>query len=159
MSFLFASSLNLKNVWDNRVMRLKPGALIEASAIFSFGWALILISFLFIAGDFTKALGAASLALIFLLPCYTLWALLGLAVTKRSRNVRFFLNVSISSVIILGGAFAMKIITDGYQGSRAEADTALSYVSAIATITYLAVVGASLFTYFWLTKTKPVGTK
>jgi O-antigen/teichoic acid export membrane protein len=135
-------------------MRLKPGTLTEASAVFSLGWFLILIGFIAIAGDIGKAVSAATLSLIFLLPCYTLWGLLGLAVRKRTRNVKFFMNISISSVIILGGAFAMKMITDSYDGPRAEAETALSYISAIAAITYLSVVCASAFTYFWLTKSK-----
>lgn len=135
-------------------MRLKPGAFTEASAIFSFGWLLILISFLVISADIGKAVNAATVSLLFLLPSYTLWGLLGLAVRKSTRNIKFFLNISISSVVVLGGAFAMKLITDNYDGARSEADTALSYISAIAAVTYLAVVGASAFTYFWLTKTK-----
>ncbi|MEY4019665.1 MAG: hypothetical protein RLZZ590_965 [Actinomycetota bacterium] len=135
-------------------MRLKPGALTEASAVFSFAWVLILISFIVISGDLAKAVNAATLALLFLLPCYTLWGLLGLAIRTRTRNVKFFFNVSISSVVVLGGAFAMKLITDSYEGPKVEAETALSYISAVAAITYLAVVGASAFTYFWLTKTK-----
>ncbi len=135
-------------------MRLKPGALTEASAVFSFGWILILISFIVISGDLGKAVNAATLSLVFLLPCFTLWGLVGLAVRKRTRKVKFFMNISISSVVVLGGAFAMKLITDSYEGPRVQAETALSYISAVAAITYLAVIGASAFTYFWLTKTK-----
>ncbi len=135
-------------------MRLKPGVLTEASAVFSFAWMFILISFLVISGDIGKAITAATASLLFLVPCYMLWGLLGLAVRKRSRNVKFFMNVSISSFIVLGGAAAMKLITDSFDGPRIQAETALSYISAVAAITYLSVVAASAFTYFWLTKTK-----
>ena len=77
-------------------MRLKPGALTEASAVFSLAWILILISFIVISGDIGKAVNAATLSLLFLLPCYTLWGLIGLAVRKRTRNVKFFMNISVN---------------------------------------------------------------
>jgi drug/metabolite transporter (DMT)-like permease len=128
-------------------MRLKPTPLVETSVVFSIAWLVALILSVFITNDFNAALGLASaIALAYLMLSYSAWAVVGLIVKKKSYMVRFFWNLTVTSLI----SIAAPVFVDSQLHTEALTRNyiLMSFVYFISSF-----VGA-LLTFFVITRPK-----
>lgn len=128
-------------------MRLKPTPLVETSVVFSIAWLVTLVVSVFWRNDFNGALAVASaVSLLFLLPSYTLWAITGLIVKKRSHRVRFFWNLTITSAIALS-------LTAVIVNNASSKDLGVTGVF-MGTIYFFASFIGAMLTFFVVTRPK-----
>ena len=130
-------------------MRLKPTPLVETSLIFSISWLLSLIISVFVTNDFNAALGMASgIAILYLMFSYTLWVLAGLAVKRKPHTLRFFVNLTITSVF----AIVVPVMVDYRLHNE---PLTRNYILMSMIYFFSALVAASL-TFFVLTRPKKI---
>ncbi|MEN9606385.1 MAG: hypothetical protein RL605_213 [Actinomycetota bacterium] len=130
-------------------MRLKPTPLVETSLIFSISWLLSLIISVFVTNDFNAALGMASgIAILYLMFSYTLWVLAGLAVKRKPHTLRFFVNLTITSVF----AIVVPVMVDARLHNE---PLTRNYILMSMIYFFSALVAASL-TFFVLTRPKKI---
>ena len=128
-------------------MRLKPTPLVETSLIFSIAWLLSLVFSVFATNNFNAALGMASgIAILYLMLSYSLWAVAAAIVKGKGHFLRFFVNLTITSVL----ALVIPIVVDA--AGKSEAWTK-SYI-LLSFIYFFAASIASALTYFVITRPK-----
>lgn len=137
-------------------MRLKPTPLVEASLVFSIAWMISLIFTVIWSGDFNAALTMSSnIALLFLMLSWTLWAALGAAVRKKSHYVRFFTNLTVTSVIAVA---ATSILVAAFSSAKGldpvKVATAIKNASAMGVVYFVGSLIGALLTYFLITRPK-----
>ena len=133
-------------------MHLKPGPLVEASAIYGITWLVSFIVFL-IGTGLDQAQNLASIeAILILIPAFTFWAISGWLLKAKPPLTRFFANVTVSSLLAVGIALFLANATQG------SAETAEIKSSAVATTNFLCMtfffvsVAAAAFTQFYIVK-------
>jgi len=130
-------------------MRLKPTPLVETSLIFSISWLLSLIISVFVTNDFNAALGMASgIAILYLMFSYTLWVLAGLAVKRKPHTLRFFVNLTITSVF----AIVVPVLVD----SRLHNEPLTRNYILMSMIYFFSALVAASLTFFVLTRPKKI---
>lgn len=138
-------------------MRLRPGPLTEASAVFGVGWLVALLIESAATRSFNVGFQSAltSVPLMFM-PSFALWALVGRFVRSKSAVAKFLASISVSSVlaivviVMLGNA--LNAVKASGQGAAASAVEGELYVF-VAGYYIASIIGAAA-TYFWLTKEK-----
>jgi amino acid transporter len=131
-------------------LRLKATPINEASVIFSITWVLTFLAFAVFSGDFNSALQAASVATLFLVISYLLWVLTGYWWRKKTRQRRFFMNVTVSSVVAISAIWLMTSAVSASTLSPSVKSNASGYFIAVATIFYVTSVIASALAQFLL---------
>ncbi|MFM5905712.1 MAG: hypothetical protein ACKORF_06385 [Micrococcales bacterium] len=133
-------------------MHLKPGPLVEASAIYGITWIVSFIVFALATG-FEVAQNLASVeALLILLPAFTLWAGFGWLLRNKAPRIRFFANVSVSSVLALGIAFYLGNAAQTASVAASVRDTSVATTNFVCMTFYFVSVAAAAFTQFYLVK-------
>ena len=128
-------------------MRLKPTPLTEASLVFSISWMISLILSVFVTDDFNQALGMASgIAILYLILSFSIWAISGLAVRGKSAPLRFFVNITGSSLV----AIAAPMLVDAQLHTEALTG---SYI-LMSIIYFFGTLGGAALTFFLVTKPK-----
>ncbi|MDE2592293.1 MAG: hypothetical protein KGL41_05510 [Actinomycetales bacterium] len=128
-------------------MRLKPTPLVETSLVFSIAWLISLVLSVFATNDFNAALGMASgIAILYLMLSYTIWAVAGAIFRSKSHRIRFFVNLTITSLI----SIAVPIFVDAQLKSEA---LTRSYILMSLIYFFASGIAAGL-TYFLLTRPK-----
>ena len=128
-------------------MRLKPTPLVETSLVFSIAWLISLVLSVFATNDFNAALGMASgIAILYLMLSYTIWAVAGVIIRSKSHRIRFFVNLTITSLI----SIAVPIFVDAQLKSEA---LTRSYILMSLIYFFASGIAAGL-TYFMLTRPK-----
>lgn len=137
-------------------MRLKPTPLVETSLVFSIAWLISLILSIFDTNDFNKALTQNSnMSLVFLLSSYFLWGITGLAVRRKSHLVRFFANLTVTSIVALGTYAVLSGLASNAKGiDPALVAKALTSLVGLSTIYFFASAIAAGLTFFVLTRPK-----
>ena len=135
-------------------MRLKPTPVNEASAIFSITWVFIFLAFTLFSFDLNEGLKASSLSIVFLAISYALWLPTGYWLRKRASQLRFFMNVTVTSVVAIGALLIMNKAVDASTLAPAVKATASGYFIAVAIVYFVAAVIASALTQFLVVKPK-----
>ena len=137
-------------------MRLKPTPLVETSLVFSIAWLISLIFSIFNTNDFNKALiQNSNMALFFLMGSYFLWGITGLAVRRKSYLIRFFANLTVTSVIALGTCALLLGLASGSKDiDSAMVEAATPRLIALSTNYFFASAIAAGLTFFVLTRPK-----
>jgi hypothetical protein len=133
-------------------MNLKPSPLVEASAVLAIGILGILLTFslstMNIESGFTML---SNSALIFLLPAFTFWAVIGLFVRGKSKIFRMFTNIAITALVT---AFFSGLLISSVEGSSAgsllDRQQAQAVVAGMSLVTFLSCTAGALATYLWL---------
>jgi amino acid transporter len=131
-------------------LRLKATPINEASVIFSITWVLTFLAFAVFSGDLNSALQAASVATLFLVISYLLWVLTGYWWRKKTRQRRFFMNVTVSSVVAISAIWLMTSAVSASTLSPSVKSNASGYFIAVATIFYVTSVMAAALAQFLL---------
>ena len=135
-------------------MRLKPGPINEASMIFSFTWILTFFAFTLFSGDLNQGLRFSSISIFFLAISYGLWALTGYWWRKKSSQLRFFMNVTVSSVVAIGAMLLANAAVSSSTLSQSIKEQTTGIFIAIAIIYFVSSVIAAALTQFLVVKPK-----
>ena len=136
-------------------MRLKPTPVNEASIIFSITWVFIFLAFTLFSFDLNEGLKASSLSILFFLAIsYALWLPTGYWLRKRASQLRFFMNVTVTSVVAIGALLIMNKAVDASTLAPAVKATASGYFIAVAIVYFVSAVIASALTQFLVVKPK-----
>jgi hypothetical protein len=133
-------------------MRFRQGPLLEASLIYVVASVVSFISLIAVFGfDFGSITGAFTVeAMILLLPSFVLWAIAGQFTKTKSIFVRFFVQVSINSVlaaigIVLVGQLAASVTDPSVKPN-------MNIVYLVFASYYLGALAGSIFSNFWFVK-------
>ena len=135
-------------------MRLRPGPMTEASAVFGVGWIVALIIYMAALRDINYGFqGALTAVPLMFMPSWAIWALAGRAVKRKSTVAKFVTSLSVSSVVALA---VILLLLDAL--AHAPAGSAKSGIESEAYIFvagyYIGSIAGAVATYFWLTKEK-----
>jgi hypothetical protein len=133
-------------------MNLKPSPLTEASAVLAIAIVGIVLTFSFSTMNIESGFVMLSnAALLFLLPAFTFWAVVGLFVRGKSKIFRMFINITITAAVT---AFFSGLLISSVAGSSAgsllERQQAQAAVAGMALVTFLSCAAGALATYLWL---------
>jgi hypothetical protein len=137
-------------------MRFKPTPLTETSLVFSIGWVICLVLSIIVQPNLDKALTMSSgIALVYMLLSYTVWAVAGLLVRRKSHYVRFFVNLTITSVaaVAITGVL-LSLIGQASGLSEADAASATSTFVSMGTVYFIGSLIGAILTFFLFTRPK-----
>ena len=107
---------------------------------------LMSLSYLILLRDLNAAMGVlTSMAIFFLPPLFTLWAIVGWLIRAKSRNFRLVTNLAISTTLI---AAVTLYIGSSLTGANASDGMTLWYY--MVGILWLSSITGALFTYLFL---------
>lgn len=137
-------------------MRFKPTPLTETSLVFSIGWVICLVLSIIIQPDLDKALTMSSgIALVYMLLSYTVWAIAGLLVRRKSHFVRFFVNLTITSVAAVAITGALLSLLNQAKGAAAAQISAWSSsFIAMGVVYFIGSLIGAILTFFLFTRPK-----
>ena len=134
-------------------MRFRQGPLLEASAIYVVASLISFIALIGVFGlDFGSVTGAFTVeAMFLLLPSFFLWAVAGQFTKTKSFYVRFFVQVSINSVlVVLALVLLNNLVASVQTSSKATVNMNIAYV--VFACYYIGALVGSIFTNFWFVK-------
>lgn len=134
-------------------MHLKPSPLVEASAIYGITWLGSMLFFWLASGlnvDDAQRLAIGQVSL--LLPSFTLWASLGWLVRKKPPRIRFFTNVSVSTLIAVGISILLAIASGETSQPPQRASEIVATGVLVTTAYYFLSVAAAALTQFYIVK-------
>lgn len=133
-------------------MRFRQGPLLEASAIYVVASLVSFIALLAVFGlDIGSVTGAFSVeAMFLLLPSFFCWAVAGQFTKTRSFLVRFFVQVSINSVITIAAILLLNNLVSSVAKPGETVNLSVAYV--VFASYYLGALAGSIFTNFWFVK-------
>ena len=135
-------------------MRLKPTPINEASVIFSLTWVFTFFFFAIISMDVNQGLRASSIAIFFLIISYVLWFATGWLWRKKNSQMRFFMNVTVNSVVSVGALLLIDQAVKSSTVAESIQTTASGYFIGVAIVYFLAATAASALTQFLIVKPK-----
>jgi len=135
-------------------MRLKPTPMTEASVIFSITWLVTFLAFTVFSFDLNEGLKASSVSILFLILSYVLWAITGWWWKKKSPQLRFFMNVTVSSVVSVGALLLMNRAIEVSTLAPAVKGTASGYFIAVAVVFFISSTIAAALTQFLIVRPK-----
>lgn len=107
---------------------------------------MTLISYLIMTGSVNQAFGMVySVGLIYMLPMFTLWAVVGLLIRRLSRRFRMLVNLAISTSVIAG----ITLYFAAAEGSSAS-PVAMATFYYLAGLLWLSSITGGLVTYLYL---------
>lgn len=136
-------------------MRLRPGPLTEASAVFGVGWIVALLIYMVaLRGANTGFQLASFTAAVFFMPTFVVHALLGLSTKRKRALTKFLVNLSGTSVLTLLFVVGLQSLTTGVTltGKNLNIWTNVVYIGTAGY--YIGSIVGAAATYFWLTKEK-----
>ena len=137
-------------------MRLRPGPLTDASAVFGVGWLVALIIEIAATRSFNTGFQSALTAVpLMFMPSFALWALVRSFVRRKSAVAKFLGSISVSSalaiavILMLGSALA-SAKASGQAGASSIEGELYVFVAGY----YIGAIAGAAATYFWLTREK-----
>jgi hypothetical protein len=127
----------------------------EASVIFSLTWVFTFFFFAIISMDVNQGLRASSIAIFFLIISYVLWFATGWLWRKKNSQMRFFMNVTVNSVVSVGALLLIDQAVKASTVAESIQTTASGYFIGVAIVYFLAATAASALTQFLIVKPKP----
>lgn len=90
-------------------------------------------------------------AMIFLLPSFSFWAVIGLFIRSKTKAFRMLVNIAITALVtsVLSSLF-ISSIGDSTTGTVADRATAQSMISGMSLVTFASCLAGALVTYLWL---------
>ncbi len=133
-------------------MNLKPSPLTEASAVLAIGILGILLTFTFSTMSIETGFAMLSnSALIFLLPAFTFWAVIGLFVRRKSKTFRLLVNIAVTGVVtVFFSSLLISAINASTVGTLVERQQSQDVVSGMALVAFFSCTVGALITYLWL---------
>ncbi len=134
-------------------MRFRQGPLLEASAIYVVASVVSFIALIGVFGlDFASITGAFTVeAMFLLLPSFFLWAVSGQFTKNKSFFVRFFVQISINSVLVVLALILLNnLVASGQTANKAPINMSIAYV--VFACYYIGALVGSIFTNFWFVK-------
>jgi hypothetical protein len=133
-------------------MNLKPSPLNEASAVLAVAIFGIVITFSLTAGNVEAGFAMLSnSAIIFLLPAFSFWAVIGLFVRAKSKLFLMFTNIAISAMVTsLFSSLFISSIGDSTTGTVAARENAQAAIAGMSLVTFFWCLLGALLTYLWL---------
>jgi len=136
-------------------LRLRPGPVTEASAVFGVGWIVSLIIYMVALRSANVGWTMATFtAATFFMPAFVFQALGGLIARRKSALTKFLVNLSVTSLWTLAIVMLLQALTAGQnlQGKNAQIFTNLTYIGVAGF--YIGTLVGAAATYFWLTREK-----
>ena len=133
-------------------MRFRQGPLLEASAIYVVASIISFIALIGVFGtDFASITGAFSVeAMFLLLPSFFLWAVAGQFTKVRTFFVRFIVQVSINTVLVVLAVLLINNLVSSVSKPGEQVNMSVAY-AVFASYYIGALVGASVVN-FWFVK-------
>lgn len=133
-------------------MNLKPSPLTEASAVLAVAILGILLTFALSTMSIETGFAMLSnSALIFLLPAFTFWAVIGLFVRRKSRTFRLLVNIAVTAAVtVFSSSLLISAIVASSAGTLVERQQTRDVVSGLALVTFFSCLVGALVTYLWL---------
>ena len=137
-------------------MRFRPTPLTEASLVFSIGWVICLVLSIVIKPNLDEALTMSSgIALLYMLLSYSIWAIAGFVVRRKSHFVRFFVNLTITSVAAVAiTGFAPELIGQSLGATAAQVNAMLQVFLPMGVVYFIGSLVGALLTFFLFTRPK-----
>ena len=133
-------------------MNLKPSPLTEASAVLAVAILGILLTFALSTMSIETGFAMLSnSALIFLLPAFTFWAVIGLFVRRKSKTFRLLVNIAVTAAVtVFSSSLLISAIVASSSGTLVERQQTRDVVSGLALVTFFSCLVGALVTYLWL---------
>ena len=133
-------------------MNLKPSPLTEASTVLAVAILGILLTFALSTMSIETGFAMLSnSALIFLLPAFTFWAVIGLFVRRKSRTFRLLVNIAVTAAVtVFSSSLLISAIVASSAGTLVERQQTRDVVSGLALVTFFSCLVGALVTYLWL---------
>ncbi|MFY7819526.1 MAG: hypothetical protein ACOVP3_01615 [Rhodoluna sp.] len=133
-------------------MNLKPSPLTEASAVLAVAILGILLTFALSTMSIETGFAMLSnSALIFLLPAFTFWAVIGLFVRRKSKTFRLLVNIAVTAAVtVFSSSLLISAIVASSAGTLVERQQTRDVVSGLALVTFFSCLVGALVTYLWL---------
>lgn len=133
-------------------MNLKPSPLTEASAALAIAILGILLTFSVSSGSVATGFAMVSnSALIFLLPTFTFWAVIGLFIRAKSNVFRMLVNIAITAVVTgLFSSLVISSVAESSVGTALERELAQQTIAGMALVTFFSCALGAVVTYLWL---------
>lgn len=133
-------------------MNLKPSPLTEASAVLAVAILGILLTFALSTMSIETGFAMLSnSALIFLLPAFTFWAVIGLFVRRKSKTFRLLVNIAVTAAVtVFSSSLLISAIVASSAGTLVERQQTRDVVSGLALVTFSSCLVGALVTYLWL---------
>lgn len=133
-------------------MNLKPSPLTEASAVLAVAILGILLTFALSTMSIETGFAMLSnSALIFLLPAFTFWAVIGLFVRRKSKTFRLLANIAVTAAVtVFSSSLLISAIVASSAGTLVERQQTRGVVSGLALVTFFSCLVGALVTYLWL---------
>lgn len=137
-------------------MRFKPTPLTETSLVFSIGWVICLVLSIIVQPNLDKALTMSSgIALVYMLLSYTVWAVAGLLVRRKSHYVRFFVNLTLTSIAAVAITGVLLSLLDQAKGAASAQIAAWSSsFIAMGVVYFIGSLIGAILTFFLFTRPK-----
>jgi amino acid transporter len=131
---------------------LKPSPLTEASAVLAVAILGILLTFALSTMSIETGFAMLSnSALIFLLPAFTFWAVIGLFVRRKSKTFRLLVNIAVTAAVtVFSSSLLISAIVASSAGTLVERQQTRDVVSGLALVTFFSCLVGALVTYLWL---------
>jgi hypothetical protein len=133
-------------------MNLKPSPLTEASAVLAIAILGILLTFSISSGSLETGFAMVSnSAMIFLLPAFTFWAVIGLFIRGKSKIFRMLTNIAVTALVtaVLSSLF-ISSVADSTVGTQIAREQAQATVAGMAIVTFVSCTAGALVTFLWL---------
>ena len=133
-------------------MNLKPSPLTEASAVLAVAILGILLTFALSTMSIETGFAMLSnSALIFLLPAFTFWAVIGLFVRRKSKTFRLLVNIAVTAAVtVFSSSLLISAIVASSAGTLVERQQTRDVVSGMALVAFFSCLVGALVTYLWL---------
>ena len=90
-------------------------------------------------------------ALIFLLPAFTFWAVIGLFVRRKSKTFRLLVNIAVTGVVtVFFSSLLISAINASTVGTLVGRQQSQDVVSGMALVAFFSCTVGALITYLWL---------
>ncbi len=133
-------------------MRLRPGPLVEASAVFAVSWLLSLGYLVFADMSFQVGLNdAITVAILFMMPAFSVWAIGGWIFKELRPTSRFYMNIASTAVVAVGVYLLFTATLQQTTGlTPAQRDSQAQYFLIIAIVFAISSFIGAAVTYFLL---------
>lgn len=137
-------------------MRFKPTPLTETSLVFSIGWVICLVLSIIIQPDLNTALTwSSTIALVYMVGSYAVWAVAGLLVRRKSHYVRFFVNLTITAASAVAiSSTIISLISQAPEVSADELARANSSALGMGVVYFIGSLIGAILTFFLFTRPK-----
>lgn len=133
-------------------MNLKPSPLTEASAVLAVAILGILLTFSISSASVETGFAMVSnSAMIFLLPAFTFWSVIGLFIRRKSKIFRMLTSVAVTALVtaVLSSLF-ISSVADSTVGTEQAREQAQAVIAGMAFVTFVSCTLGALVTYLWL---------